>query len=133
MIQRLRDKLRDDKGVATIYFVIMTVAFLAIIGLVVDGAGKVQANQQAYSTADGAARAAANAAAKALSNRPDEYDGLFWAKHPKCQKAMDMVIDGAKRSDKLRQVLDDLISMGVVSTAGKLLKRYKGQGQWVTA
>ena len=61
MIQRLRDKLRDDKGVATIYFVIMTVAFLAIIGLVVDGAGKVQATQQAYSTADGAARAAANA------------------------------------------------------------------------
>ena len=61
MIQKLRDKLRDDKGVATIYFIIMTVAFLAIVGLVVDGAGKVQANQQAYSTAASAARAAANA------------------------------------------------------------------------
>lgn len=79
------------------------------------------------------ARAAANAAAKAMSNRPDEYDGLFWAKHPKCQKAMDMVIDGAKRSEKLRQVLDELIQIGVVSTAGNLLKRYKGQGQWVAA
>lgn len=61
MIQKLRDKLRDDKGVATIYFIIMTVGFLAIVGLVVDGAGKVQANQQAYSTAASAARAAANA------------------------------------------------------------------------
>ena len=61
MIQKLRDQLRDDKGVATIYFIIMTVGFLAIVGLVVDGAGKVQANQQAYSTAASAARAAANA------------------------------------------------------------------------
>ena len=61
MIQRLQAKFRDDKGVATIYFVIMTVAFLAIVGLVVDGAGKVQANQQAYTTAASAARAAANA------------------------------------------------------------------------
>ena len=61
MVQRLRAKFRDDKGVATIYFVIMTVAFLAIVGLVVDGAGKVQANQQAYTTAASAARAAANA------------------------------------------------------------------------
>lgn len=60
-IQKLRAKLHEDKGVATIYFVIMTVAFLAIVGLVVDGAGKVQANQQAYNTADSAARAAANA------------------------------------------------------------------------
>ena len=58
MIQRLQAKFRDDKGVATIYFVIMTVAFLAIVGLVVDGAGKVQANQQAYTTAASAARAA---------------------------------------------------------------------------
>lgn len=61
MIQRLQAKFRDDKGVATIYFVIMTVGFLLIVGLVVDGAGKVQANQQAYSTAAGASRAAANA------------------------------------------------------------------------
>jgi hypothetical protein len=61
------------KGVATIYFVIMTVAFLAIIGLVVDGAGKVQANQQAYSTADGAARAAANA----VSGPMDELFALY--------------------------------------------------------
>ena len=63
-IQKLRDKLRDDSGVATIYFVIMTVGFLLIVGLVVDGAGKVQANQQAYSTAAGASRAAANRAAR---------------------------------------------------------------------
>ena len=40
MIQRLQAKFRDDKGVATIYFVIMTVAFLAIGGLGVDSAGK---------------------------------------------------------------------------------------------
>lgn len=61
IIQKLRDKLRDESGVTTLYFVIMAAVFLAIIGLVLDGAGKVQANQQAYTTAAGASRAAANA------------------------------------------------------------------------
>ena len=79
------------------------------------------------------AKAMANQAAKAITGRDEDFDPLLWAKKPKSQKAIDAVIDGAKRSDKLRQVLDDLISKDVVSTAGKLLKRYKGQGQWVTA
>lgn len=60
-ITRLRDKLRDDSGIATLYFVIMVPMFLGLIGLVIEGSNKVQANQQAYSTAAGAARAAANA------------------------------------------------------------------------
>lgn len=79
------------------------------------------------------AKAMANQAAKSISGKADDFDPLLWAKKPKSQKAMDAVIDGAKRSDKLRQVLDELIQNGVVSTAGKLLKRYKGQGQWVAA
>lgn len=79
------------------------------------------------------AKAMANQAAKSISGKADDFDSLLWAKKPKSQKAMDAVIDGAKRSDKLRQVLDELIQNGVVSTDGKLLKRYKGQGQWVTA
>lgn len=79
------------------------------------------------------AKAMASQAAKAISGKADDFDPLLWAKKPKSQKAMDAVIDGAKRSDKLRQVLDELIQNGVVSTAGKLLKRYKGQGQWVAA
>ncbi len=61
-IRRLLRKLRDDeRGSITPFFVVFVPALVLIVGLVVDGAGKVQANQQAYSTADGAARAAANA------------------------------------------------------------------------
>jgi len=60
-VTRLREKLHDDAGIATLYFVIMVPVFLGLLPLVIEGAGKVQANQQAYTTAAGAARAAANA------------------------------------------------------------------------
>lgn len=68
-----------------------------------------------------------------LSGKAEDYDPLLWAKRPKSQKAMDMIIDGSKRSDSLKSILADLIASGVCNEAGKLLKRYKGQGQWVTA
>ncbi|MGC5224517.1 hypothetical protein ACPW96_18280 [Micromonospora sp. DT81.3] len=60
-IAQLREKLQEDKGIATLYFVIMVPVFLGLVALIIVAAGKVQANQQAYSTAAGAARAAANA------------------------------------------------------------------------
>lgn len=63
----------------------------------------------------------------------DEYDPLLWAKRPKSQKAMDMVIDGSKRSTALAQIVADHVSKGVCTAAGKLLKRYKGQGKLVSA
>lgn len=78
------------------------------------------------------ALAAINQAAKAITGG-DEYDPLTWAKKPKSQKAMDYVIDGVKRSEKLRVILETLRADGVVDAAGKLLKRYKGAGQWVSA
>ncbi len=78
------------------------------------------------------AKAMAHQVTKAIT-QPADKDGLFWAKHPKSQGAMDLVIDGAKTSSALRDVLDQLMATGVVDKAGKLLKRYKGQGQWVAA
>lgn len=85
-------------------------------------------------TADDRAKVLAmiNKAANSITGR-DEYDPLLWARKPKSQKAMDMVIDGAKKSERLRAVLEELRETGVVSEVGKLLKRYKGSGQWVTA
>lgn len=77
-------------------------------------------------------KAMANKAALAVTGKSDEYDPLLWAKRPKSQKAMDAVIDGAKRSDKLAAILADLSQSGVCNEAGKLLKRYKGGGQWAT-
>jgi len=70
------------------------------------------------------ALAAINEAAKAITGG-EEYDPLLWAKRPKSQKAMDYVIDGARRSEKLRLILETLKVEGVVDAAGKLLKRYK--------
>ena len=75
-IRKILNRLREDKGYVTQYVVIIAVGFLAIIGLVVDGSGKVQANQQAYSTAAGAARAAANAVSgQAIINGATVIDG----------------------------------------------------------
>ena len=76
------------------------------------------------------AKAATNRLMAQLSGRADDYDPLLWAKRPKSQKAMDAVIDGAKRNDSLRQILADLKAANICNEAGKLVKRYKGQGQW---
>lgn len=48
----------DDTGAITIFGVVIAMALLLIVGLVVDGAGKVHARQQAAHAAQEAARAA---------------------------------------------------------------------------
>lgn len=69
-IRQLLRKLRDDeRGSITPFFVVIVPALVLIIGLVVDGAGKIQANENAQAIASGASRAAANAvAAQIVSN-----------------------------------------------------------------
>lgn len=63
-IRRLLSKLRnDERGSITPMFVVFVPALILVIGLVVDGAGKIQANEHAQSIASGASRAAANALA----------------------------------------------------------------------
>ncbi len=63
-IRQLLRKLRDDeRGSITPFFVVLVPALVLIIGLVVDGAGKIQANENAQAIASGASRAAANAVA----------------------------------------------------------------------
>jgi Flp pilus assembly protein TadG len=52
--------LRGDRGSASISFLLVTVTLIVVIGLVVDGAGKIQANERADQTAASAARAATN-------------------------------------------------------------------------
>lgn len=78
------------------------------------------------------AKAMASQAAKSIAGKTDDFDPLLWAKKPRSQKAMDAVISGASRSDKLAAILVDLRTNGICNAAGKLLKRYKGQGEWVT-
>jgi hypothetical protein len=65
-----------------------------------------------------------------LQGNGQEVDSLHWARCPKSQIALDYVIDGAKKSGALAEVLADLKAAGVCSDNGKLLKRYKGQGRW---
>lgn len=69
-IRQLLRKLRDDeRGSITPFFVVFVPALILIVGLVVDGAGKIQANENAQAIASGASRAAANAvAAQVVSN-----------------------------------------------------------------
>ena len=68
--RRLLRKIRDEeRGSITPFFVVFVPALVLIVGLVVDGAGKIQANENAQAIASGASRAAANAvAAQVVSN-----------------------------------------------------------------
>jgi len=76
-------------------------------------------------------RAVAAEAAKAVTLA--DYDPLDWARNPKSQKALNDAIDGAKRSMALAQIIAEHIANGICNEAGKLLKAYKGNGQWVKA
>lgn len=58
MTSRHRARRRDDTGAITLFMVVLAVALLAVIGLVVDGAGKVRAIQRADRAAQEAARTA---------------------------------------------------------------------------
>lgn len=52
---------RDERGSTTLFFVVMGLAFFLVIGLVVDGGGKIRALQKADSVAAQAARAGGQA------------------------------------------------------------------------
>lgn len=63
-IRQILRKLRDDeRGSITPFFVVMVPSLILTVGLVVDGGGKIQANENAQAVASGASRAAANAVA----------------------------------------------------------------------
>jgi Flp pilus assembly protein TadG len=53
--------LRGDRGSASISFLLVSVTLIVVIGLVVDGAGKIQANERADFVAASAARTATSA------------------------------------------------------------------------
>ncbi|MFD6731393.1 TadE/TadG family type IV pilus assembly protein [Micromonospora aurantiaca] len=57
----LRRRLRGDDGRVTVWFAVLVPAFLALIGLVVDGGAKVRAYQRADNIAAEAARAGGQA------------------------------------------------------------------------
>ncbi|MCX4546913.1 hypothetical protein [Streptomyces sp. NBC_01565] len=56
-----RSRLREDRGGIAVYTAIVTVALLGIIGLAIDGAGKLRATERADAVAMEAARAAGQA------------------------------------------------------------------------
>lgn len=68
---------RDARGHVTLWFAVLVPALLLIIGLIVDGAGKIDAVRAAQSAAASAARAATDAAAADLvaghSGNSDAY------------------------------------------------------------
>ncbi|MEU9304912.1 pilus assembly protein TadG-related protein [Streptomyces sp. NPDC048269] len=58
---RRRERLRGDEGGITVYTAICTIALLGIIGLAIDGGGKLRATERADAVAMEAARAAGQA------------------------------------------------------------------------
>ena len=65
--------------------------------------------------------------------KPNEFDGLLWAKKPKSQKAMDMISDAKKNASRfpaLAGVYDFLLATQICNEHGKLLHRWDGLA-WV--
>lgn len=60
-MNRLRSLLGNERGEAPLMLVLLIPALFLVLGLVVDGGGKVRANEQATLVAQSAARAGANA------------------------------------------------------------------------
>lgn len=62
MISRIRSKLLQvrERGDAAVAFVLLVPVLVLVVGLVVDGAGQIQASEQATTIAQSAARAGAN-------------------------------------------------------------------------
>ncbi|MGW0751963.1 pilus assembly protein TadG-related protein [Streptomyces sp. NPDC002587] len=58
---RIRERLQGDEGGIAVYTAICTVALLGIIGLAIDGGGKLRATERADAIAMEAARAAGQA------------------------------------------------------------------------
>jgi len=59
-LRRRQAALRGDRGSASVSFLLVSVTLIVVIGLVVDGAGKIQANERADLVAASAARTATN-------------------------------------------------------------------------
>lgn len=67
--------------------------------------------------------------------KPKEFDGLLWAKCPKSQVALNAVYDAKKHANRfpaLAAVFDQLVTDGIASSTGVLIKRWDGC-QWVKA
>lgn len=61
LIRRMLSRFHDDeRGSITPALIVLVPALVLVIGLVVDGGGKVQENNRAQAIASGASRAAAN-------------------------------------------------------------------------
>ncbi|WP_316309528.1 pilus assembly protein TadG-related protein [Clavibacter michiganensis] len=66
-----------ERGNLTLALIILTVGIMLMIGLVVDGAGKIQAGERANQLASSAARVAANSlTGKAITTGSLELDGI---------------------------------------------------------
>lgn len=76
MSQQRRSRLREDHGRVTVWFAVLAPAFLALLGLVVDGGAKVRALQRADNIAAEAARAGGQAinAGQAIDGGAKELD-----------------------------------------------------------
>lgn len=57
----MRHLRRDERGSTSLFFVVIVIALFAMIGLVVDGGGKIRSLQRADSVANEAARAGGQA------------------------------------------------------------------------
>lgn len=72
-LERLRNRLASEEGSLSAWVLLTAVVLVAVLGLVVDSAGKYQADERAHQVASNAARAAANSLSGDAVQRGDVY------------------------------------------------------------
>lgn len=56
-----------------------------------------------------------------------------WATHPKTEIHLRYIFDAARNDARFKQCVAQMVADGVCSEDGKLLRRYRGMGQWEKA
>lgn len=77
-------------------------------------------------SADMARRLGEAVGAGRLRNGIDEH----WATHPRTAMHLRYIFDAAKNDARFQPCVEQMVSDGVCSEGGKLLRRYRGRGQW---
>lgn len=121
-VERLRDRLSDDRGSATVWMIGVTVCAFLMIGLVLDGGVMLRARSDAFAIAAAAARAGAQ-----QLDQDAAVEGLTMLDPVAAeQAALDyLAANGATGS---ATVVGDVVQVSVTTTADLQLLNLVGAG-----
>jgi hypothetical protein len=73
-----------------------------------------------------------NRAASALKGKLKDGIDVHWATHPRSDMHLQFIFDAAKKDARFKPCIEEMVSKGICTDDGKLLKRYS-TGAWTSA